>query len=638
MAGQGEHGFRADIEGLRGLSVVAVVLFHAFPVYVPGGFIGVDVFFVISGYLITRLLIGELDASGSVDLARFWGRRIRRILPAATVVLISTAALALLFPALDTRALSREILSAALFFNNFRQIGNATDYLGAEHADNPLLHYWSLSVEEQFYLVWPLVLAGAWIAIGRLRGLRRTSVLLIVIGTLWLGSLLYSAHLAQSAPLWAFFDPFSRAWQLLTGALVALGAARWGGMRGRSASAIGVVSLVMLVACFFAISGGVPYPGFVAAVPTLAAAMLIAANAGPGTAAGALLGAAPMRFAGQVSFSWYLWHWPLIVFGRLAWGDAPVVAAAMIVLSFALAALTFRFVEQPVRNGRLSVRPLAATYALGGVLVAAGGASSAAMRHLAPDGVHLGGGVYASARALRRDRPVIYDDGCLLRFADVESPPCIYGAPDGARTVVLFGDSHAGNWFVPLEAAARQEGWRLLVRINASCRPVDAAQTVDDGGRQRAYHECADWRAQVLDEIARLKPDLVVVGGSPHALPLGAELGVLTRLADAAPTIAMRDTPWLPENPVACLRKTQDPARCVWPAMRSANNYPRTPDAEMPPRVRVLDLVENVCPAAQCHAVLDGRVVMFDSNHFTASFAATLSGAFRKLLKSGAPP
>ncbi|NJO33500.1 MAG: hypothetical protein HC869_10485 [Rhodospirillales bacterium] len=218
---------------------------------------------------------------------------------------------------------------------------------------------------------------------------------------------------------------------------------------------------------------------------------------------------------------------------------------------------------------------------------------------------------------------------------DVDYPACAYGSPSAARTVVLFGDSHAGNWFEPLDRAAKADGWRLLVRIKASCRPIDAEQIVAEGGHERPYTECKAWREVVLAEIDRLAPDLIVVAGTGHAFPVDAERRVLARLAAAAQRVViMRDTVWFPQEAVACLRKTGDPARCEWPLADTLppNDFPRTPQTDLPPRARVLDLRHRICPDGRCRAVLDGRIVMFDSHHLTASFSRMLTGDFRAVL------
>jgi hypothetical protein len=319
----------------------------------------------------------------------------------------------------------------------------------------------------------------------------------------------------------------------------------------------------------------------------------------------------------------------------MAFGDLFAAQAGMIALSFLLAALTYRFVELPVRHGAIFTGALIPTYALGAGLIGAGAMAGVAMRHLVPDGVHIGDGVYISARAIRQDRPAIYADRCLRRLPDVDYPACAYGAPSGPRTVVLFGDSHAGNWFVPLDGAAKSEGWRLLVRIKASCRPIDADQIALEGGHERPYTECKAWRDAVLAEIDRLAPDLIVVAGTGHTFPIDAERRVLARLAAAGRSVAVvRDTAWFPEDAVACLRKAGDPARCEWSLAErlSSHNFPRTPEAELPPRARVLNMSHRICPDGRCRAVQDGKIVMFDSHHLTASFSKTITGEFRAVL------
>ncbi|MFM9845856.1 MAG: acyltransferase family protein [Hyphomicrobiaceae bacterium] len=627
--------FRADIEGLRAVCVIAVVLYHAFPSWLRGGFIGVDIFFVISGYLITGLLLDEVQQTGGIDVLRFWGRRIRRILPAATFVLCCIAALVLLFPALDTRALSRHILAAAFFFHNIRQGWEAVDYLGAAHDDNPLLHYWSLSVEEQFYTVWPLAMLGACVLFRKVRSETRQRALIALIAGLWVASFAYSVHLTHTSPVWAFFDPFSRSWQLLSGAFLAAAGPLVRQPGGWLKDALGTLCLAVLAVSFVTISNRQPYPGLIAAVPTLAVTLMIHVNSGQHTGAAAALANPALRYIGRISFSWYLWHWPLLVFGRMAFGDLLAAQAGMIALSFLLAALTYRFVEQPVRHGAIFTRALIPTYALGAGLIGAGATAGVAMRHLVPDGVHIGDGVYVSARAARRDRPIIYADRCLRRFADVDYPACAYGSSSAARTVVLFGDSHAGNWFAPLDGAAKAEGWRLLVRIKASCRPIDIEQIAAEGGRERPYTECASWRDAVLAEIDRLTPDLIVVSGTGHEFPIAAERRVLERLAAAAQrAVIVRDTAWFPEEAVACLRKIRDPARCEWPLAKQLlpHNFPRTPETDLPTRARVLDLSRRICPDGRCRAVQDGKIVMFDSHHLTASFSKTLTADFRAVL------
>jgi len=612
------------------------VLFHAFPAWLTGGFIGVDVFFVISGYLISRLLFNEVAASRSIDLLAFWQRRIRRILPAATFVLLCCAVLALIMPVLDGRMFGRHVIAAALFYYNVRLASNAVDYLGEPQDDNPLMHYWSLSVEEQFYLAWPLILLMATRLVRGMGDRDLLRLLALTVAGLWTASFVLGAYLVEVAPSWAFFGTASRSWQLLSGAFLAL--AELSGIRlvRRPAILLSIVAFAVLTASFAIISGRDPYPGALALVPTIAAALLMFANASASTPVGYALANPVVRYVGRISFSLYLWHWPILVFGRHALGDAPLLPLALIALALVLASLTYHFVEQPARYAKLATGSRAAVYSMGLSLIAAGGLTGLALRLAAPDNVHIGGNTYVSAEALRRDRPRIYSDQCLLRFRHVTYSPCIYGAPGARRTVVLFGDSHAGNWFVPLDAAAKSEGWRLLVRVKAACQPIDHVQMLREGGGEREYTECSSWLKSVLAEIDALKPDLIVVAGTRHRFPVEAERRVLERLAAAGRLVIMRDTPWFPVNGVTCLRHHADPRQCEWSMAQVMipQNYPKTPESRLPPRAQVLDLNDRICPGGVCRAALDGRVVMFDNHHLTASFAGTFTDVFRSLLAS----
>ncbi len=470
--------FRPDIEGLRGVSVVAVVLYHAFPTAVPGGFVGVDVFFVISGFLITQLLLRELEATGGIDLVEFWARRIRRILPAATFVLCAVALIALGTLSVDGRLLGRHIIAAALFYYNWRQAAQGVDYLALDDRDNPLLHYWSLAVEEQFYLMWPvLLLAFASFAAAK-RDSRR--VVLAFTALLAMMSFGIALHLTWSAPSFAFFGTTSRAWQLLAGALVAMAAMR---LSRTPASMLVVVSGAALLASFYCISDATPYPGLAALVPTAAAATLLYCGAHV-TNATAWLTWPSLRLAGRVSFSWYLWHWPLIVLI----GTTPLGVCAAIALSFLAAVATYHLVEQPARLSLLLRQSQRATYLFGALLLVLAVGTGFGMKHLAPDDVHIGGGVFLSRTSIKWDRPAIYKDRCLLRHDDVAYGACAYGAPAGRKTVVLFGDLHAGNWFSGLDKAAGTLGWRLLVRVQGGLS--------SGGGRSDAYRRSGTriWR------------------------------------------------------------------------------------------------------------------------------------------------
>lgn len=625
------HGeFRDDIEGLRGIAVGSVVLFHAFPSMVPGGFVGVDVFFVISGYLITRLLLREAQRSGGIDLAAFWARRVRRILPAATLVLCAVAAAALFLPALDARLLGRHVIAAALFYYNWRQAGEAVNYLASDDRENVILHYWSLAVEEQFYLVWPLLVAG-FVLWRRGRGgpviARRPFA--VMVGILGLASLVTCVVVTRVSEPLGFFATYSRAWQLLAGALVAVATLSGPVIRRPLADLIAGLATAVLLASFWGISRSFSYPGLVALAPTAAAAFLIASGAEVTWTARALA-VAPLRYVGRISYSWYLWHWPLIAFAGIVLGEGALGPWVAIALSFVLASAAYHFIETPLRfNTRLTASKRL-TLAFGAVLIALGVGVGLALKRMAQDDLPIGNGRVASRTTIEADRARIYREGCLLRLTDVTQPPCLYGDLDGRRTMVLLGDSFSANWFPPIDAAASRLGWRLVVRAKAACPPVDG-KVLRDG---KPYEECAAWMPGALADIEHLRPDLIIVGSvGRHGDPAG-ERRVLARLAGVAPVVVMRSTPNFPERPTSCLRRTQKPESCTWrlSEIPGQGSFPETPENELPQGVRVLDIRDRVCPDGVCRAVTNGEVLASDYAHLTKGFALTMTDVFEKLL------
>lgn len=581
-------GFRPDIEGLRGVAVLAVVAYHAFPGVLPGGYFGVDVFFVISGYLITQMLCRELHATGRIDLLEFWARRIRRIAPASATVLLAVALVGFCFPDAGGRQFGRDIAAAALSYFNWQQVAHSVGYLAHDDGLNPVLHYWSLSVEEQFYLIWPLALLGLSVLFGRGLWVAATGLLC--------ASLCAAVYLAPLNEPLAFFGTATRAWQLLIGALAAMLPV------AENARRVAVLGGILVAAAF--VAGTAPtYNPALAVVPTLGAAVLLSAGAG---LLRGLLVSAPLAYTGRVSFSLYLWHWPLLVL--LPATSAGVVAA--LAATFVLAAASYRFIERPVRESRLLMRSVSLTYLLGVGLVGAAVAAGVGLATLGRD-----------------TRPVIYSDGCLLSHASVTDNGCAYAATDGRSSVVLFGDSIAGNWFDAIEEAANRQGWRLLVRVKAACAPIEDLQQRSDGS---AYTECAAWRHRVLREMSASPPALVIVSAIRAGSPAG-ERAVLDRLSRVAPTVVLRSTPILPTTPQRCLRAGE----CAWPSegLVRAASYPATPARDLPEGVHLLDLNGLVCPGGVCRAARDGRSLMIDDRHFTASFSRSFAPAFVGLLQ-----
>src|SRR5215218_2006163 len=544
--------FRADVEGLRAVAVLAVVVYHAGLSQVGGGFVGVDVFYVLSGFLITGLLWEELDSTGRLRLGAFYARRARRLLPAAALVLVVTlVASAVWLSPLQVPVVARDAAAAALYVANYRFAAQRTDYL-ADASPSPLQHYWSLGVEEQFYLLWPLLLVVVFLA-GRRLGRRSPAVAAAALVPVGAGSFALSLRLTAVAQPWAFFSLPTRAWELAAGGLVALAASRLARLPGLAAATLGWLGLEAILWSITRFGPSTPFPGAAALFPVGGTVAVVAAGcAAPRLGPDLVLRRWPLQLGGRLSYAWYLWHWPLLVLAPavaghpLGLGPNLGLAAAAGVLAVA----TVKLVEDPVRlSRRLAGRP-GRSLALGASLTATAAVAAIATASLSP--APQGRGVAAPPAAIRpapptrtrstrprqdpaearlaelsapvleavakaaraRTVPANLDpplasahanqsppvaDGCLVRWQGVSSGPCRYGVAGARRTVVLFGDSHALQWFPALDHAARTHHWQLESLTKTTCPPVQLSFW--SPVLRRPYRECDQWRATMLARI-----------------------------------------------------------------------------------------------------------------------------------------
>ena len=498
-----QSGFRPDIEGLRAVAVVAVVLFHAGLPGVGGGFVGVDVFFVISGFLITGLLWREVSSAGTVKLSRFYGARARRLLPASAAVGVVTAiGSAALLPPLQAHSVLEDGIYSALYVSNYRFAHDGVDYFAPVLPPSPFQHYWSLGVEEQFYLVWPALIIGTTWLIRLVR--RRTKAdtpstqtpYLVVLALVAALSFALSLAATFVVPAVAFFSLPTRAWQLAAGGLVALTAGQWHRLPPRAAAIAGWAGLgIILLACTL-LGGGTLYPGTAALLPVVGAVLVIGAGcATPAQGCGRVLAVAPMRAIGRISYSWYLWHWPVLLLAPPLLGHPLGLAGrlATAVISGGLAVLTLRFIEDPLRFAAPIRRSALASLALGGVATAVAVCVGVALMDWVPNPVGRGApakpltitasppptgspidaydaavhdafaqvqaAVAASAdlKAVpsNLDPPLahaaaefrsVFLSGCLRNVGEVGQPECATGDTASTTTVALLGDSHATMW------------------------------------------------------------------------------------------------------------------------------------------------------------------------------------------------
>ena len=486
--------YRPDIDGLRAIAVLSVVLYHFGIGGLQGGFVGVDVFFVISGYLITGIIHSEL-AHGEFTLSRFYERRARRIFPALFVMLLATmlAGLFLLLPS-DLAKLGQAAIATILFVSNalyFRQSG----YFDEASDFNPLLHTWSLGVEEQFYVGLPLLL----MTVHRYK----PDWLVRVVGSC---AVLSFAACVLAQPIMAklvfFLSPF-RAWELLLGSLLALGVVpRFRNDAVRQATS--AIALIVLLGTVWLMTAGVDFPGWKVAIPVLATAVLLHAGAGGRTWASALLSWRPLVFVGLISYSLYLWHWPLLVFVKYRQGMAPLEmwqVCALFAVALLLAVASYRWVEQPFRrwrkDGRASARShVFAASALGAVLLVGMGVGLVATQGLPQR-------VPPAALALDQARsPVIPYKQCDGKPLSMQRRACRIGTGGTSRMVLVWGDSWAIAWAPALDELLKREGRSGILALRPACAPLP-------GVNNRKSPSCLERNADVLEWIRQNRPQRV---------------------------------------------------------------------------------------------------------------------------------
>jgi len=661
--------FRPDIEGLRGVAVLAVVLYHAAVPFVSGGYVGVDVFFVISGFLITQLIMRELATTGTVSLPRFYARRIRRLLPLAVTVLgVTAVGSRLLISPVRHAPIAHDIAAAGLYIVNWPLAAHGVDYSEAGLDTSPVQHFWSLAVEEQYYIVWPglLLLVAWWWRRRRNSDVRPAVTVLAAAGTA--ASLLYCIWITHAVASFGYFSTLARAWELLLGGLLALlPVARLRMPRGR-ATVLGIAGLALIGLAVFGYDHTTSFPGSAALVPTLGAVLLIASGtAQPDTVGSRLLGAAPLRHVGGISYAWYLWHWPVFILAQAHWGDLSVWrSAACLATSYLLALASHYWIEQPLRHASPLARSTRRSLSFGGVcmvacLMVAFGLqeTSPTLRKAPPERVtgaetqhkkpqHRADELRPEPKKADDDRGQMHEDGCLVGLRKTTSPSCVYGDPSSVTEVVLFGDSHMMHYFPALNTVAREHGWRLVGLTKSGCSPAKTHEYSSILSRE--YSECDTWRNKAIKRIVKAKPDLIITGSltTYRTIADGKRLGreasdaalidgyvtTLDRLRRTGAQLrVMHDTPRPDEDIPSCVAQHKHNLdTCSFGKSKAFDYTPIGTRAAARAGVGVLDATDKLCPRGRCPAVIGNALVYRNAGHLTATYAATLAPWFARRL------
>lgn len=652
---------RADIQGLRALAILLVVAYHA-DLPVAGGYLGVDIFFAISGFVITAMLAAELDATGAIRLPRFYARRVRRLLPAlALMLVVVTVAGALLSPAVTQRTTAATGAAASLFTANVYLAGVETGYFDPAATLNPLLHTWTLAVEEQFYLVFPLLLLGGWAFAARRTGLHKRGVLLALLALITLASVALTVQMSSGADparpdQLAFYASPARAWEFSAGALVALAIPWIARLSAFSARWLGLAGVAAIGLAVFEVRNVWGMAGTAALLPILGTCALLAAGAGPARGVSRVLGLRPVTWVGDLSYSWYLWHWPLIVFGTAIW--SPSLAPTAALLALLPAWLSFRFVENPIRFGprfrgrrlgRLAfvcvLVPIAASGGMLGMQKAMAGTSTME--------------TWARSQLLHAD----VQRGCdrLVPLGErTTNDRCTWSVQAPRGDIILIGDSSAGQFTEPVVRAGRRAGFNVTVATFSACPLV----TLRIPGMSEASR-CLAFANGTVAALVRSRPNLVIAASRStlYIEDSAAELEdadgrrargpdekaqlwqrgleeIVGRLEEAGvPLLLVHPMPEFPQAAQGCttIRIITDGCASTVARQTVRSRLARAKQAEraaiaVSRNAWALDFEDEICTSDRCSTSRDGTILYRDGSHLSVDGALRLTDDFYRAI------
>ena len=597
-----------QIQGLRAVAAILVTVFHAH--LVPGGFIGVDIFYVISGYLITGLILREIENTGTLDLRSFYQRRIKRLLPTSVFVLFVTAIFAwILFPPITRDALGRDLFAAATYISNYLFAWWENDYQNLNATPSPFIHYWSLAVEEQFYIVWPLFI----LFLARYG----KKVIFAGIAITTLLSLLFSIYLTQVAPIWAFYSLPTRAWELGFGALLLflpetkkkIRILPWLGFFGIALSS-------------FNFNENTAFPGKNALVPVLATVFLMASIKYWPPLFNDLANSRLSQWLGALSYPLYLWHWPALVLPSSALGRPLRFYERFlcILLTIVLAHYTSKYVEEPLRHKNLSPRTIykGAAYTTAVSLVAGVLISFTSSSIITTKGEVS----YQFDLVQVMERPGVYGDGCHVNYGETKSGYCTYGDKESSNTIVLYGDSHAAQWFPTLEKMATERGFKLVSLTKSACPAVDAKRP--DQGAFKQVH-CTKWRENSIKRIAEIQPLAVITSSFQYFTPANSSISRAQWWNDGQRKLlkGLRGS----TNNLIYISDTPRPLRDIPNCLASRDS--KVCDSTERSKVSVIPGFDVINPnswlcSSYCPAIVDGTVTYRDASHISVDMALKL--------------
>lgn len=649
---QSSPQFRPEIQGVRAVASLLVAVYHVWLGRVSGG---VDVFFVVSGFLITTSLLKQIESDGRVQFVVFWGRLIKRLLPVAVLVLgVVLVASLLWLPRYRWDATAREILASALYLENWQLAETAVDYLDREDALSPVQHYWALSTQGQFYLLWPLLLSVvAWVASRSQRSVR--TVLAGMLGLTFCGSLAFSIYATAVNQPYTYFNSLARIWEFSMGGILVLAIPRLNFSRTLR-FVLGWLGTLLILSCGLILQVSTIFPGYAALWPTVGAALVLLAGIDAHKcSSGRLLGSKPLAALGDISYSFYLWHWPVLVFYRELTGSHELgLLEGSLILGFSLvlAVVSTRWVEDPARKshygkkkpghallfGLACVLPLLCVTGAWAVYIEISSKQesgqtnhdrdypgAASMAPGAETGPRADVPIIPSPLRAKKDLPDVYRDGCHQTLEDSELLSCTYGAEDAKKTMVLVGGSHSAQWLPALQMIAAEYRWRIVTYTKSSCL-LTATEPAPN-----VRMACLEWNELLIKKLVSEKPDLVVTTATRSTQKEVVWPSFVARWRDlekvGIPVLAIRDNPWFGFNVPECVEKNGPQSPQCQRARREvlANEPPWLNLADPPKNVHFVDLTDFFCDQTTCFSVIGNVLVYRDKHHFTTAFMRTLT-------------
>jgi len=597
-----------QIQALRALAAILVLVYHA--KWLDGGYIGVDIFYVISGFLITGILVRELDAKNSISLLSFYARRAKRLLPASFLVIVVTGIAGyILLPASMRESFGRDLIAASTYISNFLFALWENDYQNLNSTPSPFIHFWSLAVEEQFYLFWPFFILLLF-RIGR-----RRAVLYGVIVTL-IGSFLFSLYLTERAPIWAFYILPTRAWELAAGALLVF----LPDLR-RIRPVIALSSFIVVLTATYIFDEATPFPGTAALAPVVATVLLLASRSNWPPFLDAIARFRGTQWLGAISYPLYLWHWPVLVIPAIHLGQELTVVQTVLLLGLTvvLAGFTHKYVEGPLREVAVSdfralkLTALATTFSVAVGLITYSQYSNT---------ISVADGTRYSLNEIR-SKPISNIDGCHIHRGQTVSPRCEYGDLTSEETIVLYGDSHAAQWLPALDIIGKKRGIKIVSLTKSAC---PSSEVVKELSSQYDVEDCQAFRNSSVARINKIKPLAVILTGmQPITAPysdesarswwLAGEKKALNRIQGATQfPIYLTDTP---------LPKVDIPD-CIVAGRGAECDTARPIDAEVAAGLIPINPTPWLC-ADTCPAIVDGIIAYRDKSHLTVAMSEHLS-------------